>query len=533
MNSKNETRLLKMDTDFNIYVNKSLNKVKEKIVLLNKESNAIKDKIIKDIDELITSSNNLSEKIEEFLIKKNWKKDEKMNEIQSIKEIYNTLFENMIPICENTHINNLQKLKKDLNNIMIALSDPEFNPPNVNSFTLSLNKENISEDSNSIISISKLEKSETIQGEIFEGYNNFLDDCMNTNNSRYTKISINNNVKINKNSKIDSLLISETNKNIINTNNNILKDELKNKLDSLDFNFYSDDEITAEEEKNIKNNGNEFLNNSNNFYYIISLITKRKNISINKDKIKHFLLNNIKEQLNIIENNIFVSFDNTKNFIEAYIKTKDFCCSSINVIKKDYPDFNKLFEYKMLYEQILKIGKEYFDYNGNTISPNSSFNNFRGKEEYDPPYGWFGIGLKIDTYEDNKDWIENKSNTSKWAIAYHGVGQLLSNEKVQNKIINIITQKNLKPTNVQKYKDYKDKRNPGNNIGEGIYLTPKIKMAEYFAGIININNKKYKILLMARVLIEKIREPEDVEYWILNNDDIRVYRILVKEINAN
>ena len=38
---------------------------------------------------------------------------------------------------------------------------------------------------------------------------------------------------------------------------------------------------------------------------------------------------------------------------------------------------------------------------------------------------------------------------------------------------------------------------------------------------------------MARVLIEKIREPEDVEYWILNNDDIRVYRILVKEINAN
>ena len=58
-------------------------------------------------------------------------------------------------------------------------------------------------------------------------------------------------------------------------------------------------------------------------------------------------------------------------------------------------------------------------------------------------------------------------------------------------------------------------------------------MAEYFAGIININNKKYKILLMARVLIEKIREPEDVEYWILNNDDIRVYRILVKEIIAN
>ena len=36
---------------------------------------------------------------------------------------------------------------------------------------------------------------------------------------------------------------------------------------------------------------------------------------------------------------------------------------------------------------------------------------------------------------------------------------------------------------------------------------------------------------MARVLIEKIREPKDIEYWILNKDDIRFYRILIKEIN--
>ena len=35
---------------------------------------------------------------------------------------------------------------------------------------------------------------------------------------------------------------------------------------------------------------------------------------------------------------------------------------------------------------------------------------------------------------------------------------------------------------------------------------------------------------MARVLIEKIREPDDIDYWILNKEDIRIYRILVKEI---
>ena len=35
---------------------------------------------------------------------------------------------------------------------------------------------------------------------------------------------------------------------------------------------------------------------------------------------------------------------------------------------------------------------------------------------------------------------------------------------------------------------------------------------------------------MARVPIEKISEPEDAEQWILNKDDIRIYRILAIKI---
>lgn len=35
---------------------------------------------------------------------------------------------------------------------------------------------------------------------------------------------------------------------------------------------------------------------------------------------------------------------------------------------------------------------------------------------------------------------------------------------------------------------------------------------------------------MTRVLIEKISEPEDAEQWILNTDDIRIYRILAKKV---
>ena len=294
-----------------------------------------------------------------------------------------------------------------------------------------------------------------------------------------------------------------------------------NKIKLLDNNLNSYDDIIDEEDKNIKINRNEFLNNCNKIYDKISLITKENNFSINKDNIKHSLLNNIKEKLN-----------NNSNFLEEYIKTKEFSCS-YNAIKKDYPGYNKLFEYKMLYEHFLgflKISRHYFDYKGNTISPNSSFNNFRGKEKYDPPYGWFGIGLNINKFGIDKDWIENKSNTSKWAIAYLGVGQLLSNKKVKQKIIDIITQIDLVLSQTQKYRNYKDKRNSGNKIGEGIILTPKINKAEFFAGIININNKQYKIVMMARVLISKIRELEDVEYWILNKDDIRFYRILIKKI---
>ena len=34
---------------------------------------------------------------------------------------------------------------------------------------------------------------------------------------------------------------------------------------------------------------------------------------------------------------------------------------------------------------------------------------------------------------------------------------------------------------------------------------------------------------MAKVLVENIREPKDHSFWILNKEDIRIYKILVKE----
>ena len=35
---------------------------------------------------------------------------------------------------------------------------------------------------------------------------------------------------------------------------------------------------------------------------------------------------------------------------------------------------------------------------------------------------------------------------------------------------------------------------------------------------------------MARVYIKEIREPENTYFWVLNNEKIRIYRILFKEV---
>ena len=96
---------------------------------------------------------------------------------------------------------------------------------------------------------------------------------------------------------------------------------------------------------------------------------------------------------------------------------------------------------------------------------------------------------------------------------------------------NIITKNELNPENNQFKRYHYDKRHNGKKIGEGIYLTPDINIADKFSGKISINNKRYKVVLIAKVLISKIRELEDIIFLILNKKDIRFYRILVKEAN--
>ena len=334
---------------------------------------------------------------------------------------------------------------------------------------------------------------------------------------------------------IHTFHISELNKKLLHKIGDIFKDDninlAKEAIEQIEYQSDEDDydDEIYNPEKHLPLNENEFNEMKNKFYYVIYLVSQMNNIKYDQRNIKAIFIKKVKDKLSIDENNIFVSFNNKNSFISSFIKTKEFNSFSLRKLQYYYPDFKKLLEYKIIFENILSHEKykEYLDYRGNTICPNSRYILMRGTEKYNPPYGWFGIGLNVFEKYNNEEWLETNSNN--WAVAYYGVGQNSSSKEIKIILQNIIIKNKLNPQENQFKRYDNDKRHNGNQIGVGIYLSPDINIAEKFSGKISINNKKYRVVLMAKVLISKIREPEDINFWILNKEDIRFYRILVKE----
>jgi len=378
------------------------------------------------------------------------------------------------------------------------------------------NTKNTNNDNNNSFYISKLNKQLIMVLEnifIDEDYNLFKEILKNVEYRNYDDIDENNANYLfteDNNSLYESIEYTNMSNEIQNTDDNneyLLNKYIKNK------NKYSD----------------YFDKLKNKFYYAINIIPK-KNYKYDPKKFQAILAKKIKYYLSIDEDNIVISCNNGINFIDTFITTNKFSEMSVESIEENFPKFNKLKELKVLYNDLFCNEfnlREFLDYRGNFIIPDRSCNINEETEEYSPPYGWMGIGLNaIGKYEDNK-WL-CKSN--EWAIAYHGVGRLCSLLEIKRILNNIIVNGGLMPGSSQQYENEKDKRHNGNIIGKGIYLTKDIKIAEEYSGIISFNSKNYKIVLMTKVLIDKIREPENYNYWILNNEDIRIYRILLKEI---
>ena len=265
-------------------------------------------------------------------------------------------------------------------------------------------------------------------------------------------------------------------------------------------------------------------------FYFINIITP-DNEYLSTEELKK-IYNKITKKLSFQKNYLLL----LKNFsIDNIIKSEHFEKLTLKHIN-EYPIFSKFYEIKLLKNNLLiekyKIDQKYFDNRGNFLVPNSRNNIFRGKELYDPPYGWIGIGLKVlGKYKDGNNWLEDISNNSEWAIAYRGIGYNKDNKS--GKIFNFLKYFILKDFNIV-INSFQSKLNDirhGGEVKDGIYLTPYINIAEKYTDCISFNNQKYKVLLMAKVKIDKIREPEGSNFWVLNNEDIRIYRVLLKKIS--
>ena len=163
-------------------------------------------------------------------------------------------------------------------------------------------------------------------------------------------------------------------------------------------------------------------------------------------------------------------------------------------------------------------------------------NLMRGGKKYHPPYGWYGLALKIKNknvkkYNSNNTWLGKDNTEGEWCVAYHGVGK----GNVFNKVLNIING-DLKTEEGKLFRNEKNvevTKNKYPYCGEGVYLSPNVEDAATFSDKTNLGffNLKFQFAFMTRVNPNKIRAIDRFPVtWILNgnSDEIRPYRLLIK-----
>ena len=272
------------------------------------------------------------------------------------------------------------------------------------------------------------------------------------------------------------------------------------------------------EEKN-----NELLNN----------VEKQNHFNL---KLKIKLLSLLKVNRNDI---IMCNPRNGSYEITAIIKINNFYQLSeeqlYQELSKD-PDFSavKKIELSILLSGC-KLNPYMLDSRGNNKDGGWGINEKRGGKPYYPPKGWIGYGLRVLDRFDNGDntWLDYRNYGGEWAVAYHGVGSLLSGSQILNAVNNIVMNNLQCGNSGQGYKDSYDAFHQGEKVGEGVYVTPQPDIMESHCGIVNCGNKNYKIGIMTRVKPELIRCPVDKQdYWVINGTDneVRPYRILIKEL---
>ncbi len=228
-------------------------------------------------------------------------------------------------------------------------------------------------------------------------------------------------------------------------------------------------------------------------------------------RISPTLKNKYNKKCNIIEGNAFIEVNDyidSKNHKNIYEVKETEILNIINVL-------NEMHNLKYFLNKGWNINENKFEikYDAPILSPNEI--KIIGGERFYNPIGWFGIGIKQKKNYDCDDW----------QIAYITFNKKLTNEQIRKILYLIIEKENM---DILVYK--KEKELNCNKIGSGIYLFQNISKAEKKTGEFDINGKKYKILLMAKVQKDKIKEPINNKrgYWVVEKDFVKIYRILFK-----
>ena len=310
-------------------------------------------------------------------------------------------------------------------------------------------------------------------------------------------------------------------------------------------------------EKDTKNNENELDAGTTALQFISNGMIEKKKYELhfdfgqqrneeilqNKNKFSEFkenLIEKLSKDYNIPKEKIIVTFPQKGSVsVQIIFQSDDFNNLDLNEFKNkfkydnNYPELQNL---KKIHTDTImggcKLTKNQLDSRGNRVSGWGK-NELRGNKPYNGPEGWIGIGLKVlDKYDNgNNEWIGMNNTKGEWCVAYHGVGRSQNSDNVKD-ITGKIFKGGFKAGQNQVHRNCSDIYHPGNIVGDGVYITPNITIAEGYSGESNINGKSYKTVLMVRVKPSAIRGCTDQkEYWVVNGttDEIRPYRILYKK----
>ena len=494
--NENENNINNIKNEFQNF-KKDLNKI-DKIF---KSYKNFEMKIKKQFEEINIRIDSISNKINNFNIVQN-NNDNFMNNnfINNNDNIINNKYndnKNNDFINNNNNINNINNNQNINNNINFMDIDYSIINNNINNFEISKKKE---------------EKIEyiTIEYNKDKLHKIYLNDLLK-NNSSIIEITLKNNGDTFWPN--DCFIHQNINKNFNLLNNSLYFDDLP---------INNHEAVAPQEEINFKlllNQGINFVANQNIINIPFTIINKN-GISLVKNALT-LKINILEGDSNINSEILYEELFSNEKFVEDGDPLITFSLNLDNLVIK-LSEYN-LYEKSDIYHQ---ISPDMFDIRWNKSKWSEKTNKKRGGKSYNPPIGYIGHGLRVlNEYDNDNTWIGNSNCAGEWPVAYHGTNLNAAVSILVNGLKKGNRQAFKNDININKKSIFGEKV-----IGEGVYLTPFIKIADHYSAPIN----GYKCVLMCRVNPNKIRVPQnEKKYWILNGNfnEIRPYRLLIKKIN--